>query len=102
LSTRIAVVQGEVVSYLDELLAGYRQGLADDPPTPIAVARAELNRAVDPNQRGRLLAAVAKALTDGTPATSHKASVPLSIQARPAVPRIAQPRDHPPRIAACG
>jgi hypothetical protein len=52
------------VSYLDELLAGYRQGLADDRPTPIAAARAELHCTVDPNQRGRLLAVVARALTD--------------------------------------
>jgi hypothetical protein len=52
------------VSYLDELLAGYRQGLADGGPTPIAAARAELDRAVDPNWRGRLLAVVAKALAD--------------------------------------
>jgi len=52
------------VSYLDELLAGYRQGLADDRPTPIATARAGLKSTVDPNQRGRLLAVVAKALAD--------------------------------------
>jgi hypothetical protein len=90
------------VSYLDELLASYRQGLADDRPTPIAAARAALNRAVDPNQRGRLLAAVAKALADGTQGTPAKASVPLSILARPAASRIGQPRDDPPRIAACG
>ena len=52
------------MSYLDELLAGYRQGLAYDRPTPIAAARVALNCAVDPNQRGRLLAAVAKAVAD--------------------------------------
>jgi hypothetical protein len=43
------------VSYLDELLAGYRQGLADDRPTPIAVARAALNCAVDPYLRNAKL-----------------------------------------------
>ncbi len=52
------------MSYLDELLAGYREGLADDRPTPIAAARAGLKSTVDPNRRGRLLAVVAKALAD--------------------------------------
>jgi hypothetical protein len=76
LSTRTAVVQGEVVSYLDELLAGYRQGLADDRPTPIAAARAGLKSTVDPNQRGRLLAVIAKTLTDRDITDRHRQGDP--------------------------
>jgi len=64
------------VSYLDELLAGYRQGLADDRPTPIAAARAGLKSTVHPNQRGRLLAVVAKALAHRDITDRHRQGDP--------------------------
>ena len=70
------------MSYLDELLAGYRQGLAYDRPTPIAAARVALNCAVDPNQRGRLLAVVAKALAASTLGTSANASAGVRPRSR--------------------
>jgi len=50
------------MTYLDELLAGYRQGLADNPPQPIQALRAALAEADDPRQRGTLLGLLAKTL----------------------------------------
>jgi hypothetical protein len=70
------------VTYLDEFLAGYRQGLAGSPPQPIQALRAALAEAADPRQRGALLGLLANALAVG--AGKHysikvTASRPLSI-----------------------
>ncbi len=51
------------MSYLDELLSGYREGLAIDAPQPIQAVRAALTEADDPRQRGSLLGVLATALT---------------------------------------
>jgi hypothetical protein len=50
------------VSYLNELLTGYRQGLADGPPKPARAVQVALGEADDPRQRGALLGLLAKAL----------------------------------------
>jgi len=51
------------VTYLSELLAGYREGLAGDPPEPIQALRTALTETDDPWQRGVLLGLLATALT---------------------------------------
>lgn len=50
------------MSYLDELLAGYQQGLVDDRPQPVQALRAALAEASDPRQRGALLGMLAQSL----------------------------------------
>ena len=50
------------MSYLDELLSGYREGLVGEPPQPIQAVRAALTAADDPRQRGALLGLLARAL----------------------------------------
>ncbi len=51
------------MAYLDELLAGYRQGLADHPAQAATQAlRAALAMTTEPQQRGTLLGLLAKAL----------------------------------------
>jgi hypothetical protein len=50
------------VSYVDELLTGYRQGLASNSPHSIKDVRAALAEADDPRQRGTLLGLLAKEL----------------------------------------
>ncbi len=50
------------MSYLDELLAGYRQGLKNNPRQPMQILRAGLAEASDPRQRGTLLGLLAQAL----------------------------------------
>lgn len=90
------------MSYLNELLAGYRQGLADGCQVPITSARDSLSRALDPRQRGRLLAVVAIALADDTPEVPAEYPVPLTKGAKktPATATV-QPRDDRRHIAAC-
>jgi hypothetical protein len=90
------------VSYLNELLAGYRQGLADGCQVPITMARDALGRADDPRQRGRLLAVVALALADNAPDVPAEHPVPLTKGARktPATGTV-QPCDDSRDIAAC-
>jgi hypothetical protein len=51
------------MAYLDELLAGYRQGLGEDPAQAAPQAlRADLAMTTEPRQRGTLLGLLAKAL----------------------------------------
>jgi hypothetical protein len=52
------------VSYLDELLAGYQQGLADDQPQPVQALQAALAEASNPLRRGALLGLLAQSLKD--------------------------------------
>jgi hypothetical protein len=90
------------VSYLNELLAGYRQGLADGCQVPITTARDALGRAVDPRQRGRLLAVVAIALADDTPDVPADHPVPLTKEAKETLATATvQPRGDTHHIAAC-
>ena len=64
------------MSYLDELLTGYRQGLADEPPQPVHAVRAALTETGDPRQRGALLGLLAKALADRAIERSSKNETP--------------------------
>jgi hypothetical protein len=57
------------VSYLDELLAGYQQGLVDDLLQSVQALRASLAEASDPRRRGVLLGLLAQSLADR--ASSH-------------------------------
>ena len=50
------------MTYLDELLAGYRQGLVDNAPQAIQALRAALAGTDEPRQRGALLGLLAQAL----------------------------------------
>lgn len=50
------------MTHLDELLAGYRHGLADTSPPAIQALRADLAEANDSWQRGVLLGRLATAL----------------------------------------
>lgn len=50
------------MTYLDDLLAGYRQGLVDNAPHPIQALRAALFETDDPMRRGALLGLLAQAL----------------------------------------
>jgi hypothetical protein len=50
------------MTYLDELLAGYRQGLASNPTQAIQALRAALAETHEPRQRGILLGLLAQAL----------------------------------------
>jgi hypothetical protein len=52
------------MTYLDELLAGYQQGLAGNPLLPIEVLRATLAKTDDARQRGRLLGLIAQTLAE--------------------------------------
>jgi hypothetical protein len=60
------------VTYLNELLAGYRKGLASNPAEPIQALRAALADTDDPWQRGALLGLLATALTARTDNRSIK------------------------------
>ena len=51
------------MTYLDELLIGYRQGLADKPPRAIQDLRVALAETDDPRRRGALLGLLATALS---------------------------------------
>jgi hypothetical protein len=55
------------MSYLAQLLAGYRRGLTDVELTPLDDLEAALAAADDPEQRGRMLGCLARtlALCDG-------------------------------------
>jgi hypothetical protein len=50
------------MSYLNELLTGYQQGVARDPSQPIEAVHAALAKADNPRQRGILLGLLAKIL----------------------------------------
>jgi len=50
------------MTYLDELLAGYRQGLDGHPPQAIQELRTALAETHEPRKRGTLLGLLAKAL----------------------------------------
>ena len=50
------------MSYLDELLAGYRQGLEDEPQQPVSALAETLALAHDPGRRGRLLGLLAQVI----------------------------------------
>jgi hypothetical protein len=52
------------VTYLDELLAGYQQGLAENPSQPIQALRTALAEADDAQQRGVLLGLIAQTLAE--------------------------------------
>ncbi len=52
------------MTYLDELLAGYQQGLAGNPLTPIQALRAALADTDDAQQRRRLLGLIAQKLAE--------------------------------------
>lgn len=52
------------MTYLDELLAGYEQGLAGNPLLPIQALRAALAETDDVRQRGRLLGLIAQTLAE--------------------------------------
>jgi hypothetical protein len=52
------------VTYLDELLVGYQQGLARNPLLPIQALRATLAETDDARQRGRLLGLIAQTLAE--------------------------------------
>jgi len=73
------------MTYLDELLAGYRQGLASNPTQAIQALRAALAETDEPRQRGTLLGLLAKALairaayqssTKETPSTPFSVTCP--------------------------
>lgn len=51
------------MSYLVQLLAGYRQGLTDEPLPPAEDLEAALAEANDPIRRGALLEGLARTLT---------------------------------------
>jgi len=90
------------MSYLNELLAGYRQGLADGCQVPITTARDALGRSVDPRQRGQLLAVVAIALADDTRDVPAEHQVPLTRGAKKTLATATvQPRDDTHHVAAC-
>ena len=52
------------MAYLEELLAGYRRGLAGKPSQPIQSLRAALAETDDAWQRGRLLGLIAQRLAE--------------------------------------
>jgi hypothetical protein len=52
------------VTYLDELLVGYQQGLAGNPLWPIQALRVALEKTDDARQRGRLLGLIAQTLAE--------------------------------------
>jgi hypothetical protein len=52
------------MTYLDELLAGYQQGLAGNPLLPVQALRATLAKTDDARQRGRLLGLIAQTLAE--------------------------------------
>jgi hypothetical protein len=58
------------MTYLDELVAGYRQGLASNPTQAIQALRATLAATNEPRQRGTLLGLLAKALAVGAESNS--------------------------------
>ena len=64
------------MSYLDELLAGYQQGLADDPLEPVQGLRAALAEASDPRRRGALLGLLAQSLTGRASSRSNVNKTP--------------------------
>jgi hypothetical protein len=51
------------VTYLDELVDGYQQGLAGNPLRSIQALRAALAETGDARQRGRLLGLIAQTLS---------------------------------------
>ena len=50
------------MTYLDELLTGYKQGLAGNPSQSIQALRSALTETDDARQRGMLLGLIAQAL----------------------------------------
>lgn len=52
------------MTYLDELLAGYQQGLARYPPQSIQALRTALAETDDARQRGMLLGLIAQILAE--------------------------------------
>jgi hypothetical protein len=52
------------MTYLEKLLAGYRQGLAGKPLRPIQALRAALAETDDAWQRGKLLGLIAQRLAE--------------------------------------
>ncbi len=62
------------MTYLEELLAGYQQGLAGKPLRPIQALQAALAETHDARQRGRLLGLIAQRLAER--ANNHVSSVP--------------------------
>jgi hypothetical protein len=64
------------VTYLDELLAGYQQGLAGNPLRPIQALRAALAETDDARQRGRLLGLIAQTLAARIDNRSVKCETP--------------------------
>lgn len=52
------------MTYLDELLVGYQQGLAGNPIRPIQALRAALAETDDARQRGMLLGLIARVLAE--------------------------------------
>jgi hypothetical protein len=51
------------MSYLAQMLAGYRQGLTGEPLQPVEDLEAALAEAKDPKRRGALLGGLARTLT---------------------------------------
>ena len=68
------------MSYLDELLAGYRQALAGKPQQPIEGLRAALATADDPRQRGALLGLLALAMAASGHAYSSTNKTPIGLR----------------------
>jgi hypothetical protein len=58
------------MTYLDELLAGYPQGLTSNPTKAIQALHAALAETDEPRQRGTLLGLLAKALAIGARSSS--------------------------------
>jgi hypothetical protein len=52
------------VNYLDELLAGYRQGICDSHTAPSRHGHHRASAVNDPRQRGKLLALRARAIAE--------------------------------------
>lgn len=67
------------MTYLDELLIGYQQGLAGSPLRSIQALRVALAETDDARQRGRLLGLIAQMLAGRT--TNH--SVTYETPSRP-------------------
>jgi hypothetical protein len=66
------------MTYLDELLAGYRQGLDDDPPSAIQAVHSALAETNEPRQRGALLGLLANALVIRAAHQSSSSETPNS------------------------
>jgi hypothetical protein len=65
------------VTYLDELLVGYQQGLGGNPLRPIQALRAALAETNDARQRGRLLGLIALTLAERVDNRSVMCETPI-------------------------